>query len=164
MWRLPAITGYLRPRGCAQGAGTSHPNPSTTVPGEGLQLGSEAARLWLPFYSSPGATRALSALTNGLTSLSLSALGCLKLLKPQELEPGRKSSSTSRLTAESLPARPGFEVSMSLGLGTSLVGAQGHIFGPTAVWCRWPPAWPSPGSGQPEWTQCRGYTLLSGSH
>ena len=44
------------------------------------------------------------------------ALGCLKSLKPQELEPGPKSSSTSGQTAESSPARLGFEVSGSLGL------------------------------------------------
>ena len=70
--------------------------------------------------------------------LPLVALGCLKLPKPQELELGRKSSSTSRPTAESSPARPGFEVSVSLGRRDKLGGGSGSHLHPIAVWCRWP--------------------------
>lgn len=48
--------------------------------------------------------------------LCVVALGCLKLLKLQVLEPEPKLSSTSNQTAESLPASPVFKV-RELGLG-----------------------------------------------
>lgn len=95
------------------------PQPQHHCPGgKGLQLGSEAARLWLPFYSSPGATWALSALTNGLTSPLPLSSGVFEVAEASGVRTGtkiiihlkadsREFASEARVRGEHEPGPPG---------------------------------------------------------
>lgn len=95
------------------------PQPQHHCPrGRGSQLGSEVARLWLPFCSSPGATRALSALTDGLTSPSPLSSGVFEVAEASGVRTGtkiiihlkadsREFASEARVRGEREPRLPG---------------------------------------------------------
>ena len=49
MWRLPAITGNLRPRGCAHEQGPRTPTPAPLSRGEGVAAGFGSGEALAPF-------------------------------------------------------------------------------------------------------------------
>lgn len=62
VWRLPATTGNLRPRGCAHEQEPHTPTPAPLSPGEGVTAGFRSGEALAPFlFESRGHTGLVSA-------------------------------------------------------------------------------------------------------